>query len=144
MHLNQSVNVLKNCKTKRYTDGTTNSIICRSAIFKDSFDLSLESIENQDDKFRIASEHSQNIIDYLEAKGITYDEYDERRKRYHREHPRKSSEPSEPRNDSIKRANDSIFDLVLNNDFEYFFTGTIKIIRIDCTSEKVFKVIIQD
>ncbi|MDE5584012.1 MAG: hypothetical protein K2J08_09950 [Ruminococcus sp.] len=31
----------------------------------------------------------------------------------------------EPRDDSIKRAKDSIFDYTLNNRFDYFFTGTI-------------------
>ena len=88
MGLESSVEVFKNSKTKVYTDGTTNTIACRVSLFKDKSFQSLESIKAFEDKHRLASENSQNIIDYLNAKGITYDEYVERRREYRREHPK--------------------------------------------------------
>lgn len=138
MRYKSSVEVYKNAKTKCYTDGTRNSIICRAAIFKSPLDVSLETEQAFEEKHRRESENSQNIIDYLEAKGITYEEYDERRREYRREHPKpvKHRDNSEVRGDSLKRAKDSIFDYVLNNDFEYFFTGTINPEELDSKSPK--------
>lgn len=138
MRYKSEVEVLKNAKTKCYTDGTRNTIACRTAIFKSPLDISLESIKAWEDKHRLESENSQNIIDYLNAKGITYDEYDERRRQYRREHPKevKHRDNTEVRSDSMKRAKDSIFDYVLNNDFEYFFTGTINPDEMDSKDPK--------
>ena len=89
--------VYRNSKTKVFTDGTTNTICSRKPIFKDS-DIHSEYLENQ----------------------LYYAPIEIKKKKSKTE-----SIFSEPRNDSIKRAKDQIFDLVLNNDFEYFFTGTI-------------------
>lgn len=138
MRYKSEVEVLKNAKTKCYTDGTRNTIACRTAIFKSPLDISVESIKAWEDKYRLESENSQNIIDYLNAKGITYDEYDERRRQYRREHPKevKHRDNTEVRTDSMKRAKDSIFDYVLNNDFEYFFTGTINPDEMDSKDPK--------
>lgn len=138
MRLLTSVEVLKNSKTKVYSDGTRNTVACRTALFKDNSLQSIESIQAFEAKHRRESENSQNIIDYLNAKGITYDEYDERRREYRREHPKdvKHRDNTEVRSDSLKRAKDSIFDYVLNNDFEYFFTGTINPDELDSKEPK--------
>lgn len=138
MKYKSSVDVFKNGKTKIYSDGTRNTVACRTAIFKSSLDISNESIQAFEDKHRRESENSQNLIDYLNAKGLTYDEYDERRREYRREHPKpvKHRDNSEVRGDSLKRAKDSIFDYVLNNDFEYFFTGTINPDELDSKNPK--------
>lgn len=130
MELKSKVEVYKNSKTKVYTDGSTNTVCCRSAIFKDSFEIDIERLADIDENHRIAMEHSQNIIDFLHAHDVPYSTYHERKKALERaERVNKSMEykhtKSEVRNDSMKRAKDSIFDYVLNNDFEYFFTGTI-------------------
>lgn len=89
--------VYRNSKTKIFTDGTTNTICSRTAIFKDK-DIHSEYMENKlyYAPIEIRKNKNNNKMDY-----------------------------GEPRNDSIKRAKDQIFDLVLNNEFEYFFTGTI-------------------
>lgn len=89
--------VYRNSKTKVFTDGTTNTIVSRNAIFKDK-DIHSEYLENQ----------------------LYYDPIEVNKKK-----KKGDSVQNEPRNDSIKRAKDQIFDLVLNNEFEYFFTGTI-------------------
>ncbi|MBR1562971.1 MAG: hypothetical protein IJ645_07175 [Ruminococcus sp.] len=80
---------------------------------------------------------SELRVDYCNAKGITIDEMYERRFEYLREH-KKERKPSsgEVRNDSLKRAKDQIFDLVLNNDFDYFFTGTIDPSKLDSKDPK--------
>ena len=99
--------------------------------------MTLEQFENIDFKHKQASENSQNIIDYLNAKGIDYDTYDERRRQYNREHPRSHErEIMDVRPDSIKRAKDSIFDYILNNEFDWFFTGTVNPEQLDSFSPK--------
>lgn len=138
MFLKSSVEVFKNSKTKVYSDGTTNTIACRVSLFKDDSFQSLESIKAFEDKHRLESQNCQNIIDYLNAKGITLDEYYERRREYRREHPKevKHRDNTEVRSDSLKRAKDSIFDYVLNNEFDYFFTGTINPEELDSKDPK--------
>lgn len=138
MKLRPRVEVYKNAKTKIYSDGTRNTIASRQPFFKDSFDVSLETLIEQDEKFRIASEHSQNIIDFLHENDIAYNDYYEeqlQKKREKRDKP-KSESMGEVRGDSLKRAKDSIFDYTLNNDFQYFFTGTINPDSLDSKSPK--------
>lgn len=131
MELKTKCDVYKNSKTKVYSDGSTNTIACRSAIFKDSFDVDLERLADIDENHRIAMEHSQNIIDFLHAHDILYDSYHERKKaleraeRTNKKYEYRTVSSDDVRGDSLKRAKDSIFDYVLNNRFEYFFTGTI-------------------
>lgn len=139
MQLKTAPEVFRNSKTKVYSDGSTNTIACRSAIFKEKYDVSLETEKNWEEKQKIAMEHSQNIIDYLEAKQIEYEEYCERKKRYIKEHPKTKNLPdhvNDVRSDSLKRAKDSIFDYILNNDFDLFFTGTINPEKLDSKSPK--------
>lgn len=98
--------VYRNSKTKIYTDGTTNTIISRNFIFKDK-DIHSEYLEYQLYYAPIEVKKKKNKVDCVQ---------------------------NEPRNDSIKRAKDQIFDLVLNNEFEYFFTGTINPEKYDSKS----------
>lgn len=93
----QKGEVYRNSKTKVFTDGTTNTIVSRNAIFKDK-DIHSEYLENK-------MYYAPIEVNKKKKKG--------------------DNVLNEPRNDSIKRAKDQIFDLVLNNEFEYFFTGTI-------------------
>ena len=95
MRLHSEIEVRRNSKTKHYTDGTQNTISCRQAIFKDPFDVSLEALANQDEKFRIASEHSQNIIDFLHEHDISYEDY-------HREELDRKREKREERAEARK------------------------------------------
>ncbi len=99
----QKGEVYRNSKTKIFTDGTTNTICSRNAIFKDK-DIHSEYLENQ-------LYYSPIEVNKKNKKG--------------------DNVQNEPRNDSIKRAKDQIFDLVLNNEFEYFFTGTINPDKLD-------------
>lgn len=132
MRLKSSVEVLKNCKTKVYSDGTRNAVICRSAVFKSPLDVSLESCVSQDNKIKQAMAESELRVEYCNAKGITIEEMNERRLEYLREHKKERLPSSgDVRHDSLKRAKDQIFDFVLNNDFEYFFTGTINPDKLD-------------
>ena len=98
--------VYRNSKTKIYTDGTTNSIVSRNFIFKDK-DIHSEYLENKLYYAPIEIKKHKKSIEHLD---------------------------SEPRNDSLKRAKDKIFDLVLNNEFDYFFTGTINPEKYDSKS----------
>ena len=151
--------VYRNSKTKVFTDGTTNTIVSRSSIFKDH-DINSEYMEFKDDREEVqekiqrevyqseldlvysvlercnmrsyefynlsAAEHDDNFLLKLSDIGMSLSEYDLINKHFNKK-PMEEKERvlSEVRNDSMKRAKDQIFDYVLNNDFEYFFTGTI-------------------
>ncbi|MCR5599123.1 MAG: hypothetical protein K6G33_00050 [Ruminococcus sp.] len=155
----QSGEVYKNSKTKLYTDGTTNTIVCRSSIFKDKYILT-ENQENEDvrkdkqikadrkafadkvDKVYTilercglmsyefmnltACDKDDDFLIKLNEIGMSIHEYDYCYNYFKKKVPQeKTKSSSEPRSDSVKRAKDQIFDYVLNNDFDYFFTGTI-------------------
>lgn len=120
------LDVYFNSKTKLYTDGTINSTCCKSYVFKSSFDESEEHTKNDVLKQQLCEERTQNILDYLEVRQtMDLTGFQELRKERLKELPKKEREIKPPRYDSLKRAKDSIFDYVLNNDFDYFFTGTI-------------------
>lgn len=144
-HLQSAVKVFRNCKTKIYSDGSKNSTFCRVALFKDTFDVSLDTLKDQDFKTELELKKVQRLIDYLDAKQITLDEYYDRRKSYKellKKEPRPRSD--EVRHDSLKRAKDSIFDYILNNEFEYFFTGTLDPEKMDAKNPKeVFKPVLK-
>lgn len=137
MRLNPSVEVMKNTKTKVYADGTRNTVCCRSAVFKSPLDVSVESCKNADDKIIQAMIDSQFRVDYCNAKGIDLDELYERRAQYRKEHKvERTAQSGVVRYDSLKRAKDQIFDYVLNNDFDFFFTGTINPDKLDSKDPK--------
>lgn len=134
-----SNDVYFNSKIKVYSDGSENTVVCRHAIFKSKFDVSEEHEKLIDTKYQIQSEHAQNIIDYLNARQLEdYNEFYERRLE-NRKLIKKSSVNTfnDVRSDSLKRAKDSIFDYILNNDFKYFFTGTIDPNKIDSNDPKL-------
>ena len=141
--------VYKTAKTKVYPDGSTNTIVCRSAIFKDTNILSdsrlntlnmIEKIERErgEKLHEFLRTHDLNIFElldllkdsdeyfnnFLHCIGVSCSEWFEMTKPYQcKEHEPRITQES--RSDSLKRAKDSIFDYVLCNDFQYFFTGTI-------------------
>ncbi len=134
-----NTNVYKNCKTKHYTDGTTNSTVCIKGVFKSKFDESEEVSKREKIDNEISEQRSQAILDYLESKQtMDYCEWYETKKEREKLLPKavKEREDKPVRHDSLKRAKDSIFDYVLNNDFEYFFTGTIDPEKLDSKDPK--------
>ena len=134
-------NAYKSAKTKLYPDGTTNTIVCRSAIFKDSNILSdsrlntlkmIDKIERErgENLHQFLRQHDISIFElldllkdndeyfsnFLHCIGVSCSEWYEMTKPYqHKEHEPRIIQ--EPRSDSLKRAKDSIFDYVLCNDF---------------------------
>ena len=105
-HAHVSGEVKHNSKLKTYPDGTKNLIACKSPIFRDSNYLT-ETEWNKPE---------QDI--FLKKK------------------TKHKSSDSEVRNDSLKRAKDAVFDLMLCNDFDYFFTGTINPDKLDSKNPK--------
>ena len=83
-------------------------------------------------------EEDKDFLVALREKNITLQEYDYYVPIYSRLYPKaKSKNTNDPRHDSVKRAKDGIFDYILNNDFEYFFTGTINPEKLDSKDPKV-------
>lgn len=166
----KSGEVYRNSKTKLYTDGTTNTIVSRSSIFKDK-DILTENMENKDEQKQVNAKEMReafadkvdkvyqilekvNLKDYefelfllcendddflikLSEIGLSNHEYDYLKSYFTKqEEPRKERNSDEPRSDSIKRAKEQIFDYILNNDFDYFFTGTINPQKLDSSNPK--------
>ncbi|MDE5582277.1 MAG: hypothetical protein K2J08_01045 [Ruminococcus sp.] len=133
-----------NCKTKHYIDGSTKSVICNNKIFRDPlvsindcmrdvlFSFSRSDVFNPAVKkiYNKAKKISEYISGYsyenkMNAFSLLYSdsEFDDVKSKLF---PRRKNQVAKfVRSDSIKRAKDSIFDYVLNNNFNYFFTGTI-------------------
>ena len=88
--------VYRNSKLKTYPDGTKNLIASNAPVFRDkTYSTEIEYFRPEDEPKK------------------------KKKKSKHK------SKDAEPRADSLKRAKDAVFDLMLCNDFEYFFTGTI-------------------
>ncbi len=137
-----------NAKTKLYADGTTSTVVCRSAIFKkpmfevinytkffcDNFSLieEKESFKNYRGKYRM-----KMIKEYLGVSDISNVSLDDiklaEKTIFIKKNKRKTGEP---RPDSVKRAKDRIFDYTFNNKFDYFFTGTIDPEKLDSKDPK--------
>lgn len=162
--------VYRNCKTKLYTDGTTNSVVCRSSIFKDKTILTENSVQKDEqiqkqikaDRTAFAEkvdkvytilercglmsyefmnltlfDKDDDFLIRLKEIGMSIHEYDYCHDYFIKKQPQeKTKSPSDPRSDSVKRAKDQIFDYVLNNDFDYFFTGTIDPEKFDSKDPK--------
>lgn len=125
-----------NAKTKCYPDGTTSTVVFDSPMFR-SPDWSLaESLRTVSYYYGfkdvINNRHLKKILyqstvisDTLHIDTrIMNDNFILKVKR-DLFPVRKKSLNSTPRSDSLKRAKDRIFDYVLCNEFDYFFTGTI-------------------
>ena len=171
--------IYRNSKTKHYTDGTTNTIVSRSSIFKDKSIITeymnskedrkqkeetdrrtsyenlidevyeiLKRCEISDRDFSIIESHERedDFLIVLSDLGMTLDEYDTCKRYFSKSDKvdKKTASQSEPRSDSMKRAKDQVFDYVLNNEFKYFFTGTINPERIDSTNPKEVLKPVQD
>ena len=84
-----------------------------------------------------AHENDDDFLLKLSEIGMSIHEYDYCNNYFKKKVPQeKSKSPSDPRPDSVKRAKDQIFDYVLNNDFDYFFTGTIDPENLDSKDPK--------
>lgn len=136
--------VYGNAKTKVYADGTTNTVYCRSPIFKKPL---FEKSEYKERSWSVYTNHMYKTFHWLEEKdnfkynltfhlplikehwgvsdiySLSYDDIQLAKKCIFRK--RKKRKTGEPRSDSMKRAKNSIFDYTFNNRFDYFFTGTI-------------------
>lgn len=111
----KKVDVFFNSKKKIYKDGKTQTVICSSAIFKSKYD-----IERKKEKEEIKIK--KTILEYLEEK-------------------EKESEKAvnKVRRDSVKRAKDKVFDIVYQNDWDYFLTITIDKKQMDRYNVETFK-----
>lgn len=124
-----------NAKTKVYTDGTTSTIVFDSPTFRSpdwSLAQSLKLAPYIADSNDLKNNHFKKI--YFQSRTISQclkidsrkmsDEFILKAKRSF--FPAKKRKISTvPRSDSLKRAKDRIFDYILCNEFDYFFTGTI-------------------
>lgn len=133
-----------NRKTKHYSDGTTNSIICRESIFKDPFNITEAQQQNELARYEERVQKTNDLLEYLEAhQNMSAEDWHEWRKAEDKRQSEadklleKVTGEKVVRDDSVKRAKDSIFDYVLNNDFEYFFTGTINPEKLDSREPKI-------
>lgn len=97
-----------NAKIKNYKDGQQNIIYSKEPIFKPAdWEYQKKCLKNGD-----------GILSWLD------------------EIEKKKNPDNDPRLDSLKRAKDNIFDIVINNDFNYFFTGTLDPKEIDSKDPK--------
>lgn len=122
--------VYYNTKTKVYRTGATSSIYCREYIFKDS---SAEDVQKRHDdqiKFECSlvqsSKRVQKVRDAAESMAtILPDDYRnivsgaEIIQQLEKKH-------SEPRLDNLKHAVDCVFDIVYQNEWDFFLTLTLR------------------
>lgn len=153
-----------NCKTKIYTDGTINSTISRTNVFAN--DDYLNHRENFFQQHSLDLEHGQNILDVLSGKShadlivenqfrydmgwISSNECVEKNQElraltrsldkysfYDDDFDYSHSCTSDGvRHDSLKRAKDKVFDYIMSNEFDWFFTGTINPKKMDSLNPK--------
>lgn len=108
-----------NTKVKIYPNGYTNTTYCNHDIFRDP------DFEKSDNL--TASNIPRPVeLPALDPTTELYAEHykeQQEKKRQERQEANKSN-AADPRADSLKRAKEKIFDIVLLNDFKYFITGT--------------------
>lgn len=133
--------VYKNTKLKRYRDGGFTLCRCNRAIFKSpnwelADTINTEQIEFFIDFRRSEMEHiawSQEHLVFTDDSGCPVEIWEFPSKEKLRG---KRVENGEVRNDSVKRAKDSIFDIVYQNDWKYFVTITFNGEDFDRTDPK--------
>lgn len=128
---------LFNTKIKAYPDGSRSVIFCDRPIFRDPYTLRHEP------DIQIAPEPLDNL-DYC-----GYPRPDPNSPTYINRRKRKNHVPKEQKEigddemiyaGAVKRAKDRIFDLVMCNKWEYFFTGTFDDSKVgDNTTENLLK-----
>ena len=124
-----------NAKTKCYPDGTTSTVVFDTPTFRSpewplaeclrtvSYHFGVEDLGNR--RLHKLLHQSKTIQRFLNIDTrIMSNDFILRVKR-DLFPVRKKSLNSAPRSGSLKRAKDRIFDYVLSNEFDYFFTGTI-------------------
>ena len=117
-----------NCRIKVYVDGSKNYMLCSNSIFKDPFYEDQQKIEKREAIFTKKERELMLIKKYLGVdtlKDVEPALIAEARAILFGESVVPDTDLKEVRYDSMKRAKDSIFDYILNNSFDYFFTGTI-------------------
>ncbi|MDE6501512.1 MAG: hypothetical protein K2L10_05465 [Ruminococcus sp.] len=139
-----------NAKTKVYADGTTSTIVFDTPVFRDpnlsycdairkvvtSYNCDSKPIYKLRKHAKAFSQYYQKCSSFLTdieikyAKNILF--------------PTKPKKKGLPRMDSLKRAKDRIFDYILSNDFNYFFTGTIDPKKMNSKDPKVLLRPVQD
>lgn len=117
-----------NTKIKSYRDGSCTVIYCDKRIFKhkDVVDISAPaSFEEYQEWLKYLPEGElppiRHILSEDEKKRKT--EFESLKKKYYPDYDKSKSERQ--RTDSMKRAIDKVYDIVFQNDWDYFLTGTI-------------------
>lgn len=135
-HLSEN-QVKFNCKIKHYKNGTWKKIICDSAIFKNRSDIDVQKEKEEIIQYSIDFINSQEFRDYLkenkiELKSLSCTDYNDLKKDWHYKKygdidttiSLVDKKSNRVRDDSLKRAKDKIFDIVNQNDWDYFLTLT--------------------
>lgn len=111
-----------NCKTKVYPDGSRIQIICSTDCFvRDGFEK-----RDNDDVFVSVDPYVKDVIVAVGPQPPITEQTAKRHiKPKSRDSPQLSDDlENDPRDDNVKRAIDSIFDIVMCNEWNYFITGT--------------------
>lgn len=118
-----------NCKTKVYPDGSKIQIICSTDCFvRDGF----EEREN-DDIFVSVDPYVKDVMFVGPEPPITEQTAKRHISTRIRDSPGTYELDTDPRDDSVKRAIDHIFDIVMCNDWDYFITGTFNDEKVDAS-----------
>ena len=126
LDLKPEVKIRRNCRIKQYKDGSKNYIVCVDSIFRDPYDENIEEDKKKQKKAERELKRIELIKQYLNVDDLKdVDSAAIADARACLFGGREVVDSLDVRYDSMKRAKDSIFDYILNNDFSYFFTGTI-------------------
>lgn len=125
-----------NCKTKVYPDGSKIQIVCSTDCFvRDGF----EDREN-DGIFVSVDPYVKDVMFVGPEPPITEQTAKRHISTRSRDSPGTYEPDTDPRDDSVKRAIDHIFDIVMCNDWDYFITGTFNDEKVDAShASEVFK-----
>lgn len=125
-----------NAKTKIYADGTTSTIVFDTPVFRDRNLSYCDSIRkvvcsyNPDEDWykkpiRKLLKHAEVFEKFYNKDSFLLTDLEIKfaKSVFFPQKTKKKNAP--PRSDSLKRAKDKIFDYILSNEFDYFFTGTL-------------------
>ncbi|MDE6670644.1 MAG: hypothetical protein K2K16_00455 [Ruminococcus sp.] len=143
-----------NSKTKVYSDGTTSTIVFDTPIFRDRNMSYFDSIRNVVQSYNPISDFNNKPMCKLLKQARAFEKCYGKSSKFLTDieikvaksllFPTIRKQRSVIRSDSVKRAKDRIFDYVLSNDFNYFFTGTIDPKKMDSSDPKVLLRPVQD
>ena len=136
-----------NAKTKVYSDGTTSTIVFDTPVFRDPNVSYFDAIRKVVTSYNSATYCDNKPIYKLLKHANAFSKYYKKCSSFLTDieikyaksilFPTKPKKKGLPRLDSLKRAKDRIFDYVLSNDFNYFFTGTIDPKKLNSSDPKV-------